>query len=60
MRTLFPDRPNPHDSLGEVYFHNGQYTLSIESYKKALEIDETYNVVWIKEMIEKNRKKLTN
>lgn len=54
----FPDRPNPYDSLGEAYFQNGQYTLSIDSYEKALEIDPTYNTDWILEMIQKNREKL--
>ena len=54
----FPDRPNSHDSLGEAYYLNGQYERSIESYEKALSIDANYNVEWINEMIDKNRKKL--
>lgn len=54
----FPDRPNPRDSLGEAYYLNGQYELSIKSYKKALEIDKNYNVDWIKEMLQKNKDKL--
>lgn len=54
----FPDRPNPWDSLGEAYYKNGQYELSIKSYKKALEIDKNYNVDWIKEMLQKNEDKL--
>ena len=56
----FPDRPNPRDSLGEAYYLNGQYELSIQSYEKALEIDESYNVDWIREMLEKNQKKLSS
>jgi len=54
----FPDRPNPRDSLGEAYYLNGQYELSIKSYKKALEIDKDYNVDWIKNMLQKNKDKL--
>lgn len=54
----FPDLPNPHDSLGEAYYLNGQYKLSIKSYKKALEIDPNFNVDWINEMIQKNEEKL--
>lgn len=54
----FPDRPNPRDSLGEAYYLNGQYALSIKSYERALELDNTYNVDWIEKMLEKNREKL--
>lgn len=54
----FPNRPNPHDSLGEAYYLNGQYKLSIKNYEKALEIDSTYNTMWIKDMLKKNKKKL--
>ena len=49
----FPDRPNPRDSLGEAYYLNGQYQLSIQSYEKALKIDPTYNTDWIKSMLMK-------
>lgn len=55
----FPDRPNPHDSLGEAYYQNGQYEKSIKSYERALEIDKNYNVDWIQEMLAKNRAKLS-
>lgn len=54
----FPSRPNPRDSLGEAYHLNGQYELSIQSYKKALEIDKDYNVDWINGMLQKNREAL--
>lgn len=54
----FPDRPNPYDSLGEAYYLNGQYKLSIKSYEQALAIDDTYNVEWIKDMLKKNKDKL--
>lgn len=54
----FPKRPNPRDSLGEAYYLNGQYNLSIKSYEKALEIDSTYNTAWIKDMLKKNKEKL--
>ncbi len=53
-----PDQPNPYDSLGEAYYLNGQYNLSIESYEKALEIDPTYNTDWIMDMLKKNKEKL--
>lgn len=54
----FPNLPNPNDSLGEAYYLNGQYKLSIESYEKALAIDNTYNVDWINDMLKKNKDKL--
>ena len=54
----FPDRPNPYDSLGEAYYLNGQYQLSLESYESALRIDDGFNVAWINEMIDRNKEKL--
>lgn len=54
----FPNRPNPHDSLGEAYFLNGQYKQSIKSYKNALKIDSSYNKAWIEDMLEKNKERL--
>jgi len=35
----FPNEGNPYDSLGEAYFTNEQYDLSLENYKKALELN---------------------
>lgn len=35
----FPNEGNPYDSLGEAYFINEQYDLSLEHYKKALELN---------------------
>jgi CubicO group peptidase (beta-lactamase class C family) len=37
----YPDRPNPHDSLGEVYRKLGQRDLALASYRKALELEPT-------------------
>lgn len=54
----FPDHPNPHDSLGEAYYLNGQYKNSIQSYKNALAIDPAFNLDWINQMIQKNQEKL--
>ncbi|MEX0288081.1 MAG: serine hydrolase, partial [Flavobacteriaceae bacterium] len=54
----FPNRPNPYDSLGEAYYRNGQFKLSVESYKEALAIDENYNVDWIRMMLQKNEEQI--
>lgn len=54
----FPNRPNPHDSLGEAYYLNGQYERSLASYEKALDIDQHYNTEWIRQMIIKNKEQL--
>ena len=35
----FPNEGNPYDSLGEAYFINEQYDLSLENYKKAFELN---------------------
>jgi CubicO group peptidase (beta-lactamase class C family) len=35
----FPEQGNPYDSLGEAYFINEQYNLSLKNYKKALELN---------------------
>lgn len=39
----FPESVNPHDSLGEAYFNNEQYELSLKSYQKALNMDPNYD-----------------
>jgi len=50
----FPNAVNPHDSLGEAYFNNGQYELAINSYQMALSINEYYDdAPHAKRMIEK-------
>ncbi|MCK8522218.1 serine hydrolase [Aquimarina sp. D1M17] len=47
----FPELSNPYDSLGEAYFMNKQYDLSLVNYKKSLELNpKNDNAV---EMIEK-------
>ena len=35
----FPKYPNPYDSLGEAYFINKEYELSIKNYKISLELN---------------------
>ena len=35
----FPDEGNPYDSLGEAYFINEQYDLSLKNYEKAFELN---------------------
>ncbi|WP_033958008.1 serine hydrolase [Psychroserpens jangbogonensis] len=35
----FPNEGNPYDSLGEAYYINEQYELSLKNYKKALELN---------------------
>ena len=37
--VLFDNSANAWDSLGEVYFFSGKYELSIETMKKALEVN---------------------
>jgi CubicO group peptidase (beta-lactamase class C family) len=36
---MFPQRPNPYDSLGEAYMQNGDKVLAIQNYKKSLELN---------------------
>jgi len=56
----FPESANPYDSLGEAYYENKQYNLSLESYEKALVLDPAfYNLQGAKEMIKKNKEKLS-
>lgn len=43
---LFPENGNNWDSLGEGYLLNGQRELSLESYKKALELAPDSNCNW--------------
>lgn len=47
---LFPESSNSWDSLGEAYFFDKQYELSIESMKKSLEYNQNnqYAVEFIK------------
>ncbi|MBD2700094.1 serine hydrolase [Spirosoma sp. BT702] len=55
----FPHSPNPYDSLGEAYYSNGQYELSLTSYQRALAINEHYDDAdHAKAMIKKNQAKL--
>lgn len=35
----FPDNSNPYDSLGEAYYNNKQYQLSLINYSKSLSLD---------------------
>jgi CubicO group peptidase (beta-lactamase class C family) len=54
----FPKNANSYDSLGSGYFSNKQYDLSLSSYQKALEIEETNENA--KKMIKKINKILSN
>ncbi len=36
---LLPGEPNPYDSYGELLMKTGRFTESIETYRKALEVD---------------------
>ncbi len=50
----FPDKVNPYDSLGEAYFKDKQYKLSLKSYQKALNMNPNYDdAPHAKRMIEK-------
>ena len=50
----FPDEVNPQDSLGEAYFNNKEYELSLKQYQKALKMDPYYDdATNAKRMIEK-------
>ena len=40
---LRPDDPNPHDSMGEIYLHSGDFENSIKAYTVSLEKDPTFN-----------------
>jgi len=39
---MFPNAPNPHDSLGEYYAAAGQKELAVKNYKRALELDPKF------------------
>lgn len=45
----FPKSANAYDSLGEAYFENKNYDLSLANYKKAFELDSQNN--YAQEMI---------
>jgi CubicO group peptidase (beta-lactamase class C family) len=47
----FPESANPYDSLGEAYFINEQYDLSLANYKITLELNPKSGTA--KKMIEK-------
>ena len=39
---IFPENANARDSLGEIYVTLGQRERGIECYRKALELDPTF------------------
>lgn len=49
----FPNNANLFDSLGEAYFTNKQYDLALNSYKKAIDLDDKSENA--KKMVEKIR-----
>ncbi len=48
----FPEAANPYDSLGEAYYENGDYELSIKNYQKSIELnpENTHAMDMIKKM----------
>ncbi len=55
MVSEFPEESNAYDSLGEAYFLNEDYGLSLKNYKKTLSLNP--NNTNAARMIEKNLKK---
>jgi len=48
----FPELANAYDSLGEGYFTNEQYELSLKNYRKSLALDpENENAVMMMDKI---------
>ena len=37
---MYPESPNPHDSLGDAYRAAGQLNEAVESYRKAVALAE--------------------
>lgn len=53
---IYPNAFNPYDSLGEAYYVDGQYELSIEYYQKSIDLNPNNNNGI--EMLYKAKKKL--
>jgi len=41
--ALIPDEANPHDSIADLYTKMGKHLMAIDHYKKALELDKTFD-----------------
>jgi tetratricopeptide (TPR) repeat protein len=41
--SLIPNEANPHDSIADLYTKMGKHFIAIDHYKKALELDETFD-----------------
>ena len=42
-QELAPDEPNPYDSMGDIYFWNGDYRKAEKSYRQALEKNDAFS-----------------
>jgi len=42
-KTLAPDDPNPYDSIGEIYFYQGNFKQAEKYFKQALEVNDKAN-----------------
>lgn len=54
----YPQSANTYDSLAETYLETGEKKLSIEFYKKALEVDSNYPSAAAREVIKKLEEEL--
>ncbi|HHS50717.1 MAG TPA: tetratricopeptide repeat protein [candidate division Zixibacteria bacterium] len=43
----FPESPDPHGFLGNIYIGRGDYNRAINSFERALELDPTYSRAFI-------------
>ncbi|NNF06372.1 MAG: tetratricopeptide repeat protein [Candidatus Eisenbacteria bacterium] len=43
---LYPDQPNPHDSLGELYLRTGRYDEALSEFEKAIQIKHDFGWAW--------------
>ncbi len=41
--SLIPDEANPHDSIADLYTKMGKHLMAMDHYKKALELDGTFD-----------------
>ena len=52
----FPASANAYDSLGEAYYRNNQYSLSLANYKKSIELNpNNHNAIEMVKKIEESR-----
>ena len=52
----FPASANAYDSLGEAYYRNNQYSLSLANYKRSIELNpNNHNAIEMVKKIEESR-----